>query len=236
LITSVAERTSDAAAQRFILKTTLIVLDEFETSLLRSLLMPFPLRRPALITALALLSAISGFACGWIAKKHMRVSLPEEVRKQYLQQPGDAPLEVRSGVVLALRELQEGYRERDANGIDMFMSRLFAKNADVLILGTDGGEWERGYSQAADFINSDWKYWGDVRFATDDAVISSSGNVAWISTVGDVNWKGTSRALRLSAVLVRSGDHWLFRELQFQWDENDLPLKDLLRLQPDSRR
>jgi hypothetical protein len=118
----------------------------------------------------------------------------------------------------------------------MFMSRLFAKNADVLILGTDGGEWERGYSQAADFINSDWKYWGDVRFATDDAVISSSGNVAWISTVGDVNWKGTSRALRLSAVLVRSGDHWLFRELQFQWDENDLPLKDLLRLQPDSRR
>ncbi len=165
--------------------------------------MPFALRRPTLITALALLSAMSGFACGWIAKKHMRASLPADVRRQNLQQPGDAPPQGRSGVVLALRELQEGYRKRDATGIDMFMGRLFAKDADVLILGTDSGEWERGYSHAAEFIDSDWKYWGDVRFATDDAIVWSSGDVAWMATVGDVHWKGTSRALRLSAVLVQ---------------------------------
>ncbi len=181
--------------------------------------MPFALRRPSLIAALALLSATVGFACGWIAKKYLHFSPLPEVQKQYKSQSGDAPAEVRSGVVLALRELQEGYRKRDPAGLDIFMRRIFAPDADVLILGTDGGEWVRGYPQAADFIKKDWQSWGDMNLDIEDSAVWSSKDVAWIATTGDVHLKGSSRALRLTALLVRSGDHWLFRQLQFQWDE-----------------
>jgi hypothetical protein len=153
------------------------------------------------------------------------------VREQSSLEPGDAPPQVRFGVKLALKGLQDGYTKRDVNNLDSFMAGLFSKDEDVLILGTDSGEWVHGYTSATGFIKGDWQSWGDLRIAVDDAEVWSSGDVAWIATVGDVRWKSADRPMRLTAVLVRRGDHWLFRELHFQWDDRAPGFRDLFRPQ-----
>ena len=187
------------------------------------------LRRLILLCVLAVLSAFSGCACGFLASTHLRNIPSAQGRMQYLRQPGDAPLEVRSGVILELKSLQEGYSKRDVNGVDAFMARLFAKDEDVMILGTDSGEWVHGYKSATEFIKGDWQYWGDLRLAVDNSTVWSSGDVAWFATIGVVQWKNADRPLRLTGVLVRRGNLWLFRELHFQWDERQLSFRDLFR-------
>jgi hypothetical protein len=206
-----------------------------EILVLEASCMHVTLKRPFLIGILVLLFACLGFACGWLARNHMQVAQPAETRKLYLQQPGDAPPEVRSGVILALKELQDGYRKRNVNNLDAFMNRLFVKDKDLLILGTDGGEWVRGYSRATELIRLDWTIWGDVRFAVDDAIVWSSGDTAWMATVGEVQWKRGARPMRLSGILVRKGDRWMFRQLQYQWDDQDPQFKDLFKPQSDLR-
>jgi hypothetical protein len=99
------------------------------------------------------------------------------------------------------------------------MSRLFEKNDDILILGTDRSEWVRGYPAAAEFIRADWANWGDFRFAVDDSIICSSGDVAWVASVGAVRFNGVDRPVRFSAILTRHGDNWLFRQVHFQWED-----------------
>lgn len=177
----------------------------------------------------AVLLVSAGFASGFISCLHLKSAASYDLRMQYLQPAGDAPPAVRAGVLTALRAFQSGYIKRDPNNLDSFMSRLFAKNDDVLILGTDAGEWVRGYPAAAEFIRADWQSWGDFRFAVDDSNIWSCGDVAWIASVGVVQFKGADRPLRFSAILTRDGSNWLFREVHFQWDDRDPSAVDILR-------
>lgn len=175
-------------------------------------------RLPAV--AIYLLYALFGFVFGYVITIHQRVSLPWEVRRQNLQAAGDAPEDVRIGVLTTLRALQDGYIERDPKQIDTFMGRLFPKDGDLLFEGSDG-EWVRNYATVADLVQADWRNWGDLRFATGDAVVWSSGTVAWIATVGVVHFKWSDRPVRLSAIMVREGDRWLIHQLQIQYDDRD---------------
>ena len=181
---------------------------------------------PALAAVLLLFGA---FASGFISCLHLKSAVSSEIRKLYLQDAGDAPPTVRSGVLTALRAFQDGYIKRDPKDIDSFMNRLIAKDDDVLILGTDAGEGARGYPAAADFIRADWQVWGDFRFAADDSIISSSGDVAWVTSIGVVHFKGLDRPLRFTAILTRNGNGWFFREMQFQWDDRDPSATDIFR-------
>src|SRR5580692_4727694 len=156
-----------------------------EARVMEATCMHVTLKRPFLVGLLVLLFACLGFACGWFARKHMQDSLPAQTRKLYLEQPGDAPPEVRAGVILALNELQDGYRKRDVNNLNAFMDQLFARDQDVLILGTGGGEWVRGYANATELIRADWTIWGNLRFVADNAIVWSTGDTAWIATVGE---------------------------------------------------
>jgi hypothetical protein len=92
-----------------------------------------------------------------------------ELRREYLQGGGNAPPAVRLPVLDSLRAFQEGYVKRDPTQLDAFMSRLFAKDDDVLLMGTDANEWRLGYNNVAEFIKEDWLHWGDLRFNIDDA-------------------------------------------------------------------
>src|ERR1700722_11146351 len=182
----------------------------------------FRLNRVKVYSALpAVLLVFGGFASGFVSCLHLKSAASRDARQRYLQQPGNASLAVRAGVLTALRAFQDGYIKRDPKDLDSFMSRLFQKNNDVLILGTDAGEWVRGYPAATNFIRKDWLGWGDFRFAADDSVIWSSGDVAWIASVGAVHSKGGDRPLRFSAVLTRDGSNWFSKELSFQWDDSD---------------
>ena len=192
--------------------------------------MKLRLNRKMLFSALAAVLLMSGgFAAGFISCLHLRNSIPDEARKLYLHDAGDAPPAVRAGVLTALRAFQDGYIKRDPKDLDSFMSRLFAKNDDLLILGTDAGEWVRGYPAATEFIRTDWQRWGDLRLAADDPIICSSGDVAWMTSYGEVRFNGGQRPVRFSAILTRQGNDWLFRQVHFQWDDRGAGAADLLR-------
>jgi hypothetical protein len=188
------------------------------------------LMRRAILSVLAVALLIAGgFGFGFVSCLHSKSVVSTGLRRQYLLQPGDAPAPVRVEVLAALRAFQEGYVRRDPNELGPFMVRLFSANDDIFILGTDAGEWARGQHDVAEFIRNDWLKWGDFRFAVDDSIVWSNGDTAWIASAGFVHVHQSDRPVRFSAVLIRHGNSWLFRQLQFQWDDRDPSPSDLLR-------
>ena len=133
---------------------------------------------------------------------------------------GDAPDSVRSEIIKQLKRFQEGYTSRNTSEIDSFMSALYSRE-NILILGTMPGEIYKGFERATQLVKSDWESWGDCRFGIENANISSSGNTAWISTRGFVEFD-LSRLLvlplRLTGVMVMENNAWKFRQQQFQFD------------------
>ena len=170
-------------------------------------------------------SLLFGFAAGWVGSTRVGIRTRLDPDPPSLTGKGDASMSVRAGVAQALRDFQEGYGKRDPSQLSAFMQRLFPDDEDILICGTDPGEWVQGRQSAEVFIGNDWKYWGNVRLAVDDAEISSSGDVAWLATTGTVS----NRPIRFLAVLHRTNNRWLFRQIQFQWDASSPRLSDLLR-------
>jgi hypothetical protein len=73
------------------------------------------------------------------------------------------------------------------------MNRLFEKNEGTLIPGTGGSGWPREFPAAQEFVRGDWAGWGDFRFSVDDALVSSYGDVAWVATVGAVQFRRSNR-------------------------------------------
>ena len=192
--------------------------------------MRFGLTRKSFILSLSicLLVPIS-FTLGFVSSLHMKTSASSEFRKGYLTRPGDAPPPVRTEVIATLRAFQDGYIRRNPEELNSFMSRLFPKSDDVLVLGTDADEWVRGYTAVGEFIRNDWLKWGDFRFAVDDSIVWASGDVAWIASVGVVHGKMSDRPLRFSAILTRKGNSWVFSQVHFQWDDRDPRPSDLLQ-------
>jgi hypothetical protein len=70
------------------------------------------------------------------------------------------------------------------------MNRMFPKNDDILLLGTDAGEWARGHPGEGEFIRTELAELGDFSFVVDDSVVWSTGDVAWIASVGVVHEQG----------------------------------------------
>jgi hypothetical protein len=132
--------------------------------------------------------------------------------------------EIRDSIMTQLLNFEKGYLERDVEKLEEYCSRLISKD-DILILGTMPQEIYRGYEGAADLIESDWLYWGDVYYLMDQANISVEEGVAWISTIGFVEFD-MSRflvlPLRYSAVMVKEDANWKFQQMQFQFDLDNL--------------
>jgi len=133
---------------------------------------------------------------------------------------GNSPDSVRMEIIAQLNKFQDGYSRRDPENIENFMQSLYSKN-NILILGTMPNEVYNGYENAARLVKSDWESWGDCRFAIDSASISSSGNTAWFSTKGFVEFDLSGLLvlpLRLTGIMVKEDQEWKFRQQQFQFD------------------
>jgi len=171
--------------------------------------------------------ATGGFLAGW----HLsRRPIGGGSLEHNLSHKGDAQDQVRAAVLVSLRAFQSGYSKRNPAIISSFMEQLFPKGGDILLLGTDSGEWIEGHQRVGDFIANDWRYWGDVRIDVNNAMVSADNDVAWVTTVGTVGTGSSSaRAIRFAAVLTRSEDRWLFRHIQFQWEDRPESLAELLR-------
>lgn len=190
-----------------------------------------PTRKSISLGLAAMLFLFCGFAAGFLACVNLQGSSHPKAHPQQLLQPADAPAEVRAGVLDSLRAFQDGYIKRDQQALESFMKTLFPQDADVLILGTEGGtgEWVRGYPTAARFIAEDWRGWGDFRFDVDHALVWSTGDVAWVASMGSVRFNTSYRTIRLTAVMTRDRDRWVFRQLHFQWDDSRPDASDILR-------
>ena len=169
-----------------------------------------------------------GFVSGWIAQTKMRFLGEAVVEASAIARHGDASGSTREGVLESMREFQAGYTDRDVKRIDPFMERLFPSKGEVLLLGTESSEWIHGYDEVKKIIRHDWKDWNDVRLDLTDCQISSSGDVAWIATRGEVSSATARRPLRFSGTLVRENGVWKFRQLQFQYADRFVSLRDFL--------
>ena len=139
---------------------------------------------------------------------------------------GNAPAEIRDSIMTQLEYFAEGYLERNVEKLEEYCRRLFS-NKDILILGTMPKEICSGYEAASGLIRSDWLYWGDVYYLMDQASVSVQDNVAWVSTIGYVEFD-MSRflvlPLRYSAVMVKEDAVWKFQQMQFQFDLDNLKI------------
>jgi hypothetical protein len=186
------------------------------------------LRRLGVLLAVAAIFSAGYFTC---LKTHHTTSPADTARM--MQPAGDAPADVRSGVQATLNTLEQAYLRRDPSQIDALMNAAFAPNADVITLGAEGlpYEWVRGPAEVRSFIQRDWQVWGLFRFDPTKAIVWSSGNVAWVATLGEVEFQGGSRQIRFTAVLEKRGDKWVFRQMQFQWNDGAATAGDLVRPQ-----
>jgi hypothetical protein len=100
---------------------------------------------------------------------------------------GNAASETQNEVRRVLEKFQEGYTRREVSEIDFYMEELFSKAGDTLVVGTADSEWCMGINDIKRLIESDWKYWGDLKLDVEGAVVSSYGEVAWLTTEGVVS-------------------------------------------------
>lgn len=138
----------------------------------------------------------------------------------YVFAKGNADQEVRKQIEQKLHQFQQGYETRDTSVLAFFMDELFSQE-NILILGTMPHEIYSGYDEATDLVRSDWMQWGDVRLLVQNANISAHGNVAWVSTIGSVQFdlsRFLELPLRISGVLVQEDFGWKFQQVQFQFD------------------
>lgn len=107
----------------------------------------------------------------------------------------DDQMDLHNQVLEVLQQFQDGYKKRDLSQIDNFME-LFHKSDEIELIGIGasvrgGNEWFQGYQAVRDIIVGDWEYWGDVILDVSGAKISIQGEVAWLSTTGNIEQTST---------------------------------------------
>jgi ketosteroid isomerase-like protein len=95
-----------------------------------------------------------------------------------------------SDIRAVLQKFQDAYTARDLAKLDEFM-QLFVQDDSIEMIGIGASkraaaEWFEGVERIREIVESDWKYWGDVRLDVDNAKITVHGDVAWLSTTGTV--------------------------------------------------
>jgi len=146
--------------------------------------------------------------------------------KHYPFSKGNALGEIRNSISDQLEKFEKGYIERNVEKLDEFCSELISKD-NIHILGTMPYEILNDYEGARGLIESDWLYWGDVYLLMEEANISVYNSVAWVSTIGYVEFD-MSRflvlPLRFSGVMVNEDSTWKFQQMQFQFDLNNMQI------------
>ncbi|HLK05961.1 MAG TPA: nuclear transport factor 2 family protein [Candidatus Acidoferrum sp.] len=169
-----------------------------------------------------------GFVAGWISQTKLRFLNEAVVEASVIASHGDSPVDTREQIMGSMRIFQGGYADRDVRQLEPFMQRLFPREGEILFLGTESDEWIHGYEDVGKIIRHDWVDWNDVRLDLSDCQVSSAGDVAWVATRGEVSSATAKRPLRFSATLARVNGVWKFRQLQFQYSDRFVSLRDFL--------
>jgi hypothetical protein len=81
-----------------------------------------------------------------------------------------------------LQIFQDGYTRRDLSYVDEYMKEVFVLDEEQVVIGTDADELCIGPENIRGIIESDWKYWGDLKVNVNEAMISVFEDVAWFTT------------------------------------------------------
>ena len=173
--------------------------------------------------------ATVGFVAGWLANSRLIFSNEAIVEASVVTKHGDASGATRADVMSTMNAFQTGYDRRDVQLLDSFMRRLFPREGEVLLLGTESNEWVRGYDDVKKLIRHDWVDWDSLRLDLSDCQVSSAGDVAWVATRGYVYSVDSKRPVRFSATLERMNGEWKFRQLQFQYEDRHAALRDFVQ-------
>jgi hypothetical protein len=106
-------------------------------------------------------------------------------------------------VMAVLKKFQSGYDVRDISKVDEYVRNLFDAQ-DVLVIGTGAaypgdGEWCEGIDRVKSLVESDWRYWGDLKMETDKARIRIDGSTAWVA------FSGVSESFQTREAAYRKG-------------------------------
>lgn len=115
-----------------------------------------------------------------------------------------------------LQLFQDGYLARDVTQLDDFMG-LFVPGDDIELIGIGASarnqnEWFQGPQRIREIVESDWRYWGDVRLDVADAKITVLGDAAWLSTTGAILQTDHIRSDEVTGFFVTSMKELLDRE------------------------
>lgn len=179
--------------------------------------------------AIAAIVVGAAFCTGWVASRKLTTEPRfRTLVRLTLTNPGDAPPVARARILDTMEIFQTAYTRRDLTALPGLMRRCFDPRLSVLAMGTEPLEWVTGYAQVSRFIAHDWTNWGTVHLDLDDAEISTAGPTAWLATLGTVTFGGKARPIRFTAVLNDEGDRWVFRQMQYQWNERPLQPLEVL--------
>ncbi len=97
--------------------------------------------------------------------------------------PPSTYTEDEAAVLKTVARFREGYLKRNIEDLPEWIEALFTE--DVCVLGTDGAfpgthEWRQGQTAAHEMFERDWRHWGDLRMYSDEALLSVTGDAAWI--------------------------------------------------------
>ena len=101
----------------------------------------------------------------------------------------------RGQVLQVLQKFQLGYEKHDLSQIGSFMD-LFYQSDEIELIGIGasvrgGNEWFQGVEAVRNIIEGDWEYWGNVLLDVEGAKISLYGDVAWLTTTGNIEQTST---------------------------------------------
>ena len=172
-----------------------------------------------LLSLIPLALSLIAFLILWQTYAHPHPEYYEN-ENSYPYGEGNAPALTWDSIMTQLRYFEKGYLDRDVEHLEEYCERLISKE-NILILGTMPQEIYSGYEEASELIRTDWLEWGDVYYLMDQANVSVQEDVAWVSTIGYVEFD-LSRflvlPLRYTAVMVKEDANWKFQQMQFQFD------------------
>ena len=105
----------------------------------------------------------------------------------------------------------DDWEEASAHGDGAAARRLFADDADVMLIGSADWELSRGPTELDDFFVKtngvpSWSTWRERH-------VSHVGDVAWVFADGEFTYefegRRTTVPYRMTAILERRGDRWL---------------------------
>ncbi|MGB9980488.1 nuclear transport factor 2 family protein [Methanobacterium sp.] len=118
-------------------------------------------------------------------------------------------------VMEMLNRYAQAYADKNINN----MMALFLEDPNIVAIGTGTDEWVHGYSELKKGFERDFAQADNIQVKFEKVTIQSANSAAWLSGLmtmyATVSGKEVLLSGRLSMVLERIGDKWLFTHLHF---------------------